>query len=96
MKIESNDYKLIRVKNSYLYDLELLTVVNKKKETRRLEMKHSAYGCTLESCLKRILKNRIINKTGDVEEMRLLLKQYQDNHKKLLDLLQPFEIIKIN
>ena len=94
MNIESNDYRLIHVKKSYLYNLELLTVINKNKETKRIELKHSAYGCTLESCLKRILSNRIINKTGDVREMQMLLLQYQSNHKKLLSLLEPFEIIK--
>ncbi len=66
MKIEEEDFILTPIDNSPFYDLELLYVVNKGKSNEKKEFKVAAYGCTLESAVKRIIRNRVHSKYDTV------------------------------
>lgn len=82
MIIEESDFRLIPVKDSGdRFDLELLKVVNKGKETERQEFKNVAYGVTIESAIKYIANARVsINNPESID-----LKTYLKEYKKIID-----------
>ena len=79
MIIEESDFRLIPVKESgWLFDLELLKVINKGKENERTEFKNIAYGITIESALKYIANARINAKYNDSISLKQYLQEYKD------------------
>lgn len=82
MIIEESDFRLIPVKDSGdRFDLELLKVVNKGKETERQEFKNVAYGVTIESAIKYIANARVSAKNPKSIDLKTYLKEY----KKIID-----------
>lgn len=86
MEIVESDFKLKPVSDiSPHFDLELLYIINKGKTNERQEFKNVAYGCTLESAIKRIAHYRVNNKYKE-EAIRLVT--YFKDFKKELDSLK--------
>lgn len=82
MIIEESDFRLIPVKDSGdRFDLELLKVVNKGKETERQEFKNVAYGVTIESAIKYIANARVSTNNPESIDLKTYLKEY----KKIID-----------
>lgn len=82
MIIEESDFRLIPVKDSGdRFDLELLKVVNKGKETERQEFKNVAYGVTIESAIKYIANARVSANNPESIDLKTYLKEY----KKIID-----------
>jgi hypothetical protein len=89
VKIEEKDFVLEYDKDSNKFDLYLLYVKNAKiPEKRSEEFKLYGYSMTLESCLNKIIHDRL-SKRYEV----LTLKNYLDEFKKESVLLR--EITKI-
>ena len=77
MIIEESDFRLIPVKDSGdRFDLELLKVVNKGKETERQEFKNVAYGVTIESAIKYIANARVSANNPESIDLKTYLKEY--------------------
>ena len=67
MTIEESDFRLTSVTDySNLFDLEILTTINKGKSNERTEFKNVAYGVSLEYALKAVARFRIANKHNKV------------------------------
>lgn len=79
MIIEESDFRLIPVRDSgNKFDLELLRVINKGKETERREFKNVAYGVTFESAIRYIINNRILENNSDNIDLKTYLKEYKE------------------
>lgn len=72
MIIEESDFKLEQVGGA-IFDLYLLTTKTKKDGSIVEEFGDPIYGCSLESALKRIIRNRISrkNKSGVITMKKL-------------------------
>lgn len=77
MIIEEPDFRLEAVDGDVLWDLELLHTVKPKNGPERQEFQNEAYGVSLSSALRRIVRYRIEQKTSVLN-----LKQYVDEYKK--------------
>lgn len=81
MEIVEKDFKLTSVgKDSLLWDLSLLQIVNKGKSNERKEFKITGYGLTLDRALTIAAHSRIFNKYEDQE---INLKTYRDEFRKI-------------
>lgn len=81
MTIAENDFKLDSVgKDSLLWDLSLLQIVNKGKSNERKEFKISGYGLTLDRALTIAAHSRIYNK---YESQEINLKTYLEEFRKI-------------
>lgn len=81
MVITENDFKLDSVgKDSLLWDLSLLQIVNKGKSNERKEFKNAGYGMTLDRALTIAAHARIYNKYEDQE---INLKTYRDEFRQI-------------
>lgn len=79
MIIEESDFRLIPVKDSGdKFDLELLRVINKGKDTERREFKNVAYGITIESAMRYIANARILENNSDTLDLKTYLKKYKE------------------
>lgn len=66
MIIENNDYILEQLSdNSNFWDLTFPKIINKGKDTERVEFKDPIYGVTLDNAKKRIALFRVNKKLGD-------------------------------
>lgn len=82
MIIEEKDFRLTPIKDSGdRFDLELLRIVNKGKETERQEFRNAAYGITIESAMRYIANARVATNNPDV----INLKTYLEEYRKILD-----------
>lgn len=81
MEIVEKDFKLTSVgKDSLLWDLSLLQIVNKGKSNEREEFKNVGYGMTLSRALAIAAHARIYNKYEDQE---ISLKTYRDEFRQI-------------
>lgn len=81
MVIAENDFKLESVgKDSLLWDLSLLQIINKGKANERKEFKNTGYGMTLDRALTIAAHARIYNKYEDQE---ISLKTYRDEFRQI-------------
>lgn len=84
MVIEGSDYRLTPIKDSYRFDLEILSTINKGKSNERTEFKNLAYGVNLENAMRYIIAYRINNKYNeDIIDLRTYIQEY----KKLIEVL---------
>lgn len=66
MIIENNDYILEQLPdNSTFWDLTFPKVINKGKDSERVEFKDPIYGVTLDNAKKRIALFRVNKKLGN-------------------------------
>ena len=81
MTIEESDFRLTSVNDySNLFNLEILTVINKGKSNERKEFKNVAYGVSLENAIKKIAFYRTSMKLDTCT-----LKEYVETFKESLD-----------
>ena len=81
MTIEESDFRLTSVNDySNLFNLEILTVINKGKSNERKEFKNVAYGVSLENAIKKIAFYRTSMKLDTCN-----LKEYIETFKESLD-----------
>lgn len=72
MIIEEADFTLKPINDvSPLFDLELLRVVNKGKDSQREEFKLEAYGIPMEAALKKVAHYRACKKFGSKDTITL-------------------------
>lgn len=89
MEIIEKDFKLKPVdESSSFFDLELLYIVNKGKETERKEFKNAGYGLTLQTALKNIAHYKICcNHPEEVITLKTYFKEYKEALNALRELL---------
>ena len=81
MTIEESDFRLTSVNDySNLFNLEILSVINKVKSNERKEFKNVAYGVSLENAIKRVAFYRTSMKLDTCT-----LKEYIETFKESLD-----------
>lgn len=77
MIIEGPDFKLIPVKDSDKFDLEMIKVVNKGKANERTEFDVVGYGYALDRAVRIIIMQRLSQKEN-VLDLQEFLKAYRN------------------
>lgn len=86
MEIVEKDFKLKPIDdNSPMFDVELLYQIKPRGGEPRLEFKNVAYGCSLESAIRKIAHYRVC---CNHREEAIRLKTYFEEYKKELDELK--------
>lgn len=88
MIIEESEFRLTQYNNSSdCWDVEVMTKVQPKGEKARMEYKTIAYGCSLITALKKIIKYKIEKKHSDnkinaiktqLKKVKMTLQQIND------------------
>ncbi len=90
MEIIEKDFKLKPIDdNSPMFDLELLYQIRPRGGEPRLEFKNVAYGCSLESAIKRIAHYRVCcNHREEAIKLSMYFKEFKSELDNLKSLLQ--------
>lgn len=57
--IKGEDFRMEQEKTTPLFNLKLLTIVNKGKSNERFEMKLDGYSMPFKSCIQRVIAKRL-------------------------------------
>lgn len=90
MEIAEKDFKLKPVsEDAFIFDIELLYTVKPRGGEPRLEFKNVAYGCSLESAIKKIAHYRVCCKHKDAAiRLTTYFKDFITEINKLKTLLE--------
>ncbi len=90
MEIVEKDFKLKPINdNSPMFDVELLYQIKPRGGEPRLEFKNVAYGCSLESAIRKIAHYRVCcNHRGEAIRITTYFKELKAELDSLKSLLQ--------
>jgi len=88
MTIEGEDFTFTALGDSLpLFDVDLITTINKGKKNERSEKKNVAYGVPLSKAIKILLHYRVKKKCKDeVITLKEYLKLYRESLDEIKDL----------
>lgn len=89
MIIEESDFRLTSITDhSPRFDLELLKTIKPKGGEVRQELKDAGYGMPLETCIARIIQNRISNQHPEAIQLKEYFKAYKEEQDKFSEIIK--------